>query len=86
MILSLAQKMFLLTIETDKSILIVLQPYFHIITKKCPCSIQRFFTAVKKIDKQMINFLTFAQNIDCGYTLELLTSTNNLCFRANIRK
>ena len=37
-------------------------------------------------------FLTFAQNIDCGYTLEppfseaVLTSTDNLCFRAKIRK
>ena len=32
-------------------------------------------------------FLNFAQNIDCGYTLEplseaVLTSTHNLCFRA----
>ena len=33
-------------------------------------------------------FLIFAQNIDCGYTLEppqyegVLTSTHNLCFRA----
>ena len=46
-------------------------------------------------------FLIFAQNIDCGYTLEpprrggsneypqaeaVLTSTHNLCFRAKIRK
>ena len=37
-------------------------------------------------------FLIFAQNIDCGYTLEpprlkaVLTSTNNLCFGAKIRK
>ena len=32
-------------------------------------------------------FSTFAQNIDCGYTLEPpLTSTHNLCFRAKIRK
>ena len=35
-------------------------------------------------------FLIFAQNIDCGYTLELgeavLMSTHNLCFRAKIRK
>ena len=29
-------------------------------------------------------FLIFAQNIDCGYTLE--PSTHNLCFRAKIRK
>ena len=32
-------------------------------------------------------FLIFAQNIDCGYTLEPpLTSTHNLCFGAKIRK
>ena len=38
-------------------------------------------------------FLIFAQNIDCGYSLEpprvieaVLTSTHNLCFRAKIRK
>ena len=31
-------------------------------------------------------FLIFAQNIDCGYTLEPPTSTHNLCFRAKIRK
>ena len=37
-------------------------------------------------------FLIFAQNIDCGYTLEpphceaVLTSSHNLCFRAKIRK
>ena len=29
-------------------------------------------------------FLIFAQNIDCGYTLE--PSTHNLCFGAKIRK
>ena len=31
-------------------------------------------------------FLIFAQNIDCGYTEAVLTSTHNLCFRAKIRK
>ena len=32
-------------------------------------------------------FLIFAQNIDCGYTLEPPhTSTHNLCFAAKIRK
>ena len=36
-------------------------------------------------------FLIFAQNIDCGYTLEppheaVLTSSHNLCFGAKIRK
>ena len=46
--------------------------------------------------KYLIFFSYFAQNIDCGYTLEppnfqivieaVLTSTHNLCFGANIRK
>ena len=43
------------------------------ITKTCPCYILQFFTAVKKDNFQMKNcdvFLIFAQNIDCGYTLE----------------
>ena len=43
------------------------------ITKKCPCNIQRFFTTVKMIfflDKKLNTFLIFAQNIDCGNTLE----------------
>ena len=31
-------------------------------------------------------FLIFAQNIDCGYMLDVLTSTHNQCFRAKIRK
>ena len=34
-------------------------------------------------------FNIFAQNIDCGYTLEqpwVLTSTHNLCFGSKIRK
>ena len=40
----------------------------------------------------MIFFLIFAQNIDCGYTLEppqceaVLMSTHNQCFRAKIRE
>ena len=43
------------------------------ITKTCPCNIQRFFLALK-IEKFLLKnsdiFLIFAQNIDCGYTLE----------------
>ena len=31
-------------------------------------------------------FLIFAQNIDCGYTLEPPLHTHNLCFGAKIRK
>ena len=49
----------------------------------------KIFTG-KKIDI----FLIFAQNMDCGYTLEpprrlaeaVLMSTHNLCFGAKIRK
>ena len=43
------------------------------ITKTCPCNIQRFLKLSKmKIFKRkiLIFFLIFAQNIDCGYTLE----------------
>ena len=38
------------------------------ITKTCPCNIQRFFSPVK--ENIFSIFLIFAQNIDCGYTLE----------------
>ena len=51
------------------------------------------FSAVKIENFQVKNFdifLIFAQNIDCGYTLEpreaVLMSTHNLCFGAKIRK
>ena len=43
------------------------------ITKTCPCNIQRFFSPVKNenfMRKKFDIFLIFAQNIDCGYTLE----------------
>ena len=43
------------------------------ITQTCPCNIPQYFTAVKMIIFQMKIFdifLIFAQNIDCGYTLE----------------
>ena len=43
------------------------------ITKTRPCNIQRFFNVVKKENfqqKKFDIFLIFAQNIDCGYTLE----------------
>ena len=62
--------------------LMILKSKFHVIevwyhfTKTRPCNIQRFFTAVKMSKNE--NFLLksfdffhiFAQNIDCGYTLE----------------
>ena len=41
--------------------------------KTCPCNIQRFFSPVQSenfIGFFKIFFLIFAQNIDCGYTLE----------------
>ena len=43
------------------------------ITQTRPCNILHFFTAEKNDNFQMKNcdiFLIFAQNIDCGYTLE----------------
>ena len=54
--------------------LIRLSVYYEYITKTCPCNIQRFFQVVKtdNFQKKKIDFffLIFAQNIDCGYTLE----------------
>ena len=47
------------------------------------------FHGCKNVHFQMKNynvFLIFAQNIDCGYTLEPLMSTHNLCVRAKIRR
>ena len=43
------------------------------ITKTCPCNKQKYFLALKIENfqlKNFDNFLIFAQNIDCGYTLE----------------
>ena len=43
------------------------------ITKTRPCNKLQFFTAVKTLICKMKTcdvFLIFAQNIDCGYTLE----------------
>ena len=42
------------------------------ITQTCPCNILQYFTAakMKKLDNFFDNFLIFAQNIDCGCTLE----------------
>ena len=61
------------------------------ITQTCPCNKQDIFKVVKKMiifsRNVLIFLLIFAQNIDCGYTLEaVLTSTQNLCFEAKIRK
>ena len=78
--------------------------YIFDITITCLCNRQRIFTAVKMAIqciqmKKCYIFLIFAQNIDCGYTLEppqpqgggslslceaVLTSTHNLRFRAKI--
>ena len=46
---------------------------FTIIMKTCPCNKQEIFLALKIEIFQLKNvdlFLIFAQNIDCGYTLE----------------
>ena len=60
-----------------------------------PMQYMEIFEVVKneKFQKKNDIFLIFAQNIDCGYTLEpprlneaVLTSTHNLCFGAKIRK
>ena len=40
------------------------------ITKTCPCNIQRFFKLKIATEKKKDFFNSFAQNIDCGYTLE----------------
>ena len=45
----------------------------YVITETCPCNIQRFFFTCKNCKFHQKNFdifLIFAQNIDCGYTLE----------------
>ena len=47
------------------------------------------FHGCKNDSFQMKNsdtFLKFAQNIDCGFSEAVLTSTHNLCFGAKIRK
>ena len=67
--------------------------YFLSITKTCPCNKQIFLALkIENIQLKMFDiFLIFAQNIDCGYTLEpprqaVLTRTHILCFGAKIRK
>ena len=51
-----------------------------------PMQYTTIFHGCKNFDFQMKSFnifLTFAQNIDCGYTLAaVLTSIHNLCFGA----
>ena len=51
----------------------------------------QWFLKAVKINKNCAIFLIFAQNTDRGNTLDridvaFLTSTHNLCFRANIRR
>ena len=67
-------------------------PYLDI-TQNMPLHCAEIFKCYKNDDfamKTIDSFLIFAQNMDCGYTLEpphdeaVLTSTQNLCFRANI--
>ena len=42
----------------------------RVITKSCPCNIQKFFGLFGIRFFLHIFFLIFSQNIDCGYTLE----------------
>ena len=55
---------------------------------KMPMQYTAIFHGCKNVNFQMKKyniFLIFAQNTDCGYTLEneaVLISTHNLCFRA----
>ena len=65
----------------------------EIITKTCPCKKTEIFLALKIENFQHKNFdifLIFAQNIDCGYTLEPPwrggSNEYTLCFGAKIRK
>ena len=55
-----------------------------------PMQYTAIFHGCKNVNFQMkfFNiFLIFAQNINCGYTLEpALTSTHSLCFRAKLRE
>ena len=60
-----------------------------------PMQYRDFFSAVKSenfIGKSSIFLIFYAQNIDCGYTLEpplteaVLSSTHNLCFGSKLRK
>ena len=42
-----------------------------IITKTCPCNKHRFFSIkIEHFQLEKFFFIIFAQNIDCGYTLE----------------
>ena len=69
--------------------------YYRVHNLRChyenmPMQYMEIFSAVKI--KIFDIFFIFAQNIDCGYTLEppprggVLTSTHNLCFGSKIRK
>ena len=53
----------------------LLMNWINCITITSLCNILQFFTAVKTIGNFQMKifdiFLIFAQNIDCGYTLEL---------------
>ena len=54
-----------------------------------PMQYSAIFHGCKNVNFQMkfFNiFIIFAQNIDCGYSEAVLTSTHNLCFGAKIRK
>ena len=59
---------------------------FHTDYENMPVHYKELFKVVKREKIQLKNFdifLIFAQNIDCGYTLE---PCHNLCFGEKIRK
>ena len=65
--------------------------YILVMKRKHADVIYRFLFSCKNFQKIFSDiFLIFAQNIDCGYTLEqyclLETSTHSPCFGAKIRK
>ena len=61
--------------------------HFHY--ENTPLQYTYFFFSCKNLNFHQKNFdifLIFAQNIDCGYTEAVLTSTHNVCFGSNMRK
>ena len=83
----ISDKMYLINLdEQDKS----LQDTWGQHYENTPMQYTAIFHNRKNDNFQMKNcdiFLTFVQNIACGYSLEaVLTSTHNLCFIAKIRK
>ena len=65
--------------------------YMRFIANACPCNIQRHLKLLKKKKKKKKNvdfffhiFLIFAQNIDCGYTLNSMSFVSDGFLSKNI--